>query len=206
MSEAIVTEGSEKGEIRKVCANSECPVHHPKKQRQAGQADAAFKAQQEKQRREEALAQSTGLRVLKAIAEAVPVRLMKRDLLFVVGKLAPLLDERRASILIRQRGMGKPKDGEAPAKLLAAFLNKAEESALGRILVESVILLAMHNQGDTAKILRDAATAYKVDTDAISATVKLEFAAKEKDKSTKKAAPKPPAKAQSKSAKKAAAA
>jgi ParB family chromosome partitioning protein len=206
VSEAIVTEGSEKGEIRKVCANPECPVHHPKKQRQAGQVDAAFKAQQEKQRREEALAQSTGLRVLKAIAEAVPVRLMKRDLLFVVGKLAALLDERRASILIRQHGMGKPKDGEAPAKLLAAFLNKAEESALGRILVESVILLAMHNQSGTAKILRESATAYKVDIDAISATVKQEFAAKEKAKSTKKSTPKPPAKAQSKSAKKATAA
>ena len=30
-AEAIVTEGSEKGELRRVCANPECPVHHPKK-------------------------------------------------------------------------------------------------------------------------------------------------------------------------------
>jgi ParB family chromosome partitioning protein len=206
MAEAIVTEGSEKGEIRKVCANPECPVHHPKKQRQAGRTDATFKAQQEKQRREEVLAQATGLRVLKAISDAVPVRLMKRDLLFVASRLAPMLDERRASVLIRQRGIPKPKDGEAPAKLLAAYLTKAEESALGRILVESVILLAMHNQSDTAKILRDAATAYKVDIDAISATVKQEFVAKEKAKSTKKATAKTPAKAQSKPAKKATAA
>ena len=42
-----------------------------------------MKAAQEKQRREEAHAQATGLRVLKAIGEAVPVRLMKRDLLFL---------------------------------------------------------------------------------------------------------------------------
>ncbi len=39
----------------------------------------------------------------------------------------------------------------APAKLLAAFLPKAEESKLGRILVETVILLSMHNQTDAAK-------------------------------------------------------
>jgi ParB family transcriptional regulator, chromosome partitioning protein len=120
--------------------------------------------------------------------------------------LAATLDERRVSVLIRQHGIGKPKDGEAPAKLLAAYLNKADESALGRILVEAVILLAMHNQSDAAKILRDAAQAYKVDIDAVSAAVKQEFAAKEKAKSAKKATPKPPAKAQSKPAKKATAA
>ena len=45
-----------------------------------------------------------------------------------------MLDERRLSVLIRQHGIGKPKDDAAPAKLLAAFLTKAEESKLGRIL------------------------------------------------------------------------
>ncbi len=200
-AEAIVAEGSEKGEMRKVCANPDCPIHHPKRQNQRNHADAAFKAEQEKRRREEALAQATGLRVLKAIGDAVPVRLMKRDLLFVVARLTAMLDERRIAVLIRQHSMGKPKGGEAPAKLLAAFLPKAEESKLGRILVETVILLSMHNQNDAAKVLRDAAHAYKVDVDAISATVKQEFAAKEKGKASKKIAPR----SASKSAKKAAA-
>ena len=131
---------------------------------------------------------------------------MKRDLLFVVSRLSAMLDERKVAVLIRQHGMGKPKDGEAPAKLLSAFLPKAEESTLGRILVETVILLSMHNQADAAKILREAAHAYKVDVDAISATVKQEFATKEKAKGAKKTAPSTPAKAQSKPAKKAAAA
>ena len=206
MAEAIVTDGSEKGETKRVCANPECPVHHPKKQHQRTHGDAAINAEQEKRHREEALAQATGLRVLRAIGEAVPVRLMKRDLLFVVGKLTAMLDERRAAVLIRQHGMAKPKDGEVPAKLLAAFLSKAEESALGRILVETVILLSMHNQTDTAKTLRDAAQVYKVDIEAISATVKQEFAAKQKAKGAKKATPNTPVKAQSKPAKKAAAA
>jgi ParB family chromosome partitioning protein len=149
-----------------------------------------MKAAQEKQRREEAQAQAAGLRVLKAVGDAVPVRLMKRDLLFVVSRLSAMLDERKLAVLIRQYGVGKPKDGDAPAKLLAAFLSKAEESKLGRILVETVILLSMHNQADAAKILRDAAQVYKVDVDAISATVKQEFAAKDKGKASKKATPK----------------
>ncbi|HEV2395996.1 MAG TPA: ParB/RepB/Spo0J family partition protein [Candidatus Sulfotelmatobacter sp.] len=201
-SEAIVTEGTEKGEMKKVCSNPECPVHHPKKQQQRTHADAAFKAEQEKRRREEAQAQATGLRVLKAIGDAVPVRLMKRDLLFVVERIAAMLDERKLAVLIRQHGIGKPKDGEAPVKLLAAFLPKAEESKLGRILVETVILLSMHNQTDTAKVLRNAAQVYKVDIEAIFATVKQEFAAKEKAKGAKKAAPNTPAKAKSKPVKK----
>ena len=197
-TEAIVTDGSEKGELRKVCADPNCAVHHPK--RQPSKADAAFKAEREKQRREEALAQATGLRVLKAIGEAVPVRLMKRDLLFAVERLTEMLDERRLSILIRQHGIGQPRDSGSPAKLLAAFLPKVEENKLGRILVETVILLSMRTDTDSAKVLRDAAETYKVDIEAISAKVKQEFAAKEKAKSAKKAAPKPPAKAAKKTA------
>jgi len=189
-TEAIVADGTDKGAVRKVCVNPDCPVHHRKRQQQRDHADAAFKAEQEKRRREEAIAQTTGMRVLKAIGEAVPVRLMKRDLLFVAERLTAALDERKLTVLIRQHGIGKPKDDAAPAKLLAAFLPKAEESKLGRILVETAIFLSMHNQTETAKILREAAHAYKVDVDAISATVKQEFAAKEKAKANKKAAPK----------------
>jgi len=199
--EAIVTEGSEKGEIRKICANPECSVHHPKKQQQRKQTDAAYKVEQEKRRREEVLAQATGLHVLKAIGDAVPVRLMKRDLLFVAEGLAAMLDERKVAVLIRQHGIGKPKDDEAPAKAMATFLSKAEESKLGRVLVETIILLSMHNQSDTARVLRNAAQTFRVDIDAISAKVKQEFAAKERTKTAIKVAPKP----QTKTAKKRAA-
>jgi len=199
-AEAIVTDGSEKGETKKVCANPECPIHHPKRQ-QRTQGDAAFKAEQEKRRREEALAQATGLRVLRAIGEAVPVRLMKRDLFFVAGRLTAMLDERRIAVLIRQHGMGKAKEGEAPARVLAAFLPKADEGKLGRILVEAVILLSMHNPHDAAKTLRDAEQAYKVDVDAISAKVKAEFAEKERPNNATKTTPKVPSKDQAKSAK-----
>lgn len=200
-TEAIVADGSEKGELRKVCVQSDCPVHHPKKQQRRERADAAFKAEQEKRRREEALAQTTGMRVLKAIGEAVPVRLMKRDLLFVVSRLTAMLDERKLAVLIRQHGIGKPKDGEAPAQLLAAFLPKAEESKLGRILVETAILLSMHNQTDAARILRDAAQAYKVDVDVISAAVKQEFAAKDKTKAGQRTRSKPSVRQQGKALK-----
>src|SRR6202451_3703510 len=132
VTEAIVADGSEKGELRKVCANPDCPVHHPKKQqRQRVQADGAEKASQEKQRREEAIANTTGIRVLAAIAEAVPVRLMKRDLLFVTERLAGLVEERRLEIVARQRGIKREKDSDSITKLFAANVRRSEEGVLG---------------------------------------------------------------------------
>jgi len=204
-TEAIVADGSEKGEIRKVCANPDCPVHHPKKQQRRTDPDAATKAAQEKQRHEEAIANTTGIRVLAAIAAAVPVRLMKRDLLFVVERLAGLVDERRLEIVARQRGIKREKDSDSIGKLFAAYLRRAEESVLGSVLVELTILLTAARQ-QTAQVLNEAAALYKVDTDAIATKVKQEFAAKDKAKSAKKATPKPSAKQQAKAARKSAAA
>jgi ParB family chromosome partitioning protein len=185
-ADAIITEGSDIGTIHKVCANPECPIHHASKQRPA--TDAAFKAEQEKRRREEAIAQATGLRVLKATSDAVPVRLMKRDLLFVTERLAAVLDERRLAIIFRLQGIGKANGaGDAPAKLLASFLRKADESTLGRVLVAITVLQSAHNSNESAKALREAAEFYKVDVAAITAKVKAEFAAKEKTQTARKA-------------------
>jgi ParB family chromosome partitioning protein len=176
-----------------VCANPECPIHHASKQRPA--TDAAFKAEQEKRHREEAIAQATGLRVLKATSDAVPVRLMKRDLLFVAERLATVLDERRLAVIFRLHGIGKANgNGETPAKLLASFLHKADESTIGRVLVAITVLQSAHSPNESSKALREAAEFYKVDVAAITVKVKQEFTAKEKAKTAKKAAPKLPAK------------
>lgn len=66
-------------------------------------------------------------------------------------------------------------------KTFAAFLRRADEGTLSRLLVESSILLAA-SRGNPSSVLKDAAIAYKVDTDAIAAKVRQEFAAKEKAK------------------------
>jgi len=202
-TEAIVADGLDKGELRKVCTEPDCPIHHPKKQ--PAKADANLKAEQEKQRREEALANATGLRVLQTIVAAVPVRLMKRDLLFIVESLLPLLDERRLVMVARSRGI-RAKEGESVGKLLTAFVRNADESVLNRLVVEVVILLSARSQSDGGKTLKAAAQAYKVDTDAIALKVKQEFATKEKARLSTKPPRKAVAKAQPKPAKKAKAA
>jgi ParB family chromosome partitioning protein len=154
--------------------------------RRSSKADASFKAEQEKQRKEEALANAIGLRVLSSVVAAVPVRLMKRDLLFITEHLLRLLDERTLAILARSRGI-RPAGGEPIGKLLNAFIQKADESTLGRLLVEAVILLSSRSQSDAGKALKTAAQLYKVDTDAIALKVKQEFITKEKVRKASKA-------------------
>jgi len=203
-TDAIVTEGNEIGTVHKVCANPACPVHHPKKANSASANDAQFKAEQEKRRREEAIANATGLRVLSAISAAVPVRLMKHDLLFVAERMVNLLDENRAAILARQHGIKKTKENESIGKLFTSFLRRADESTLGRAVVEAVVLLTA-SRGNASHVLREAAEFYKVDVAAVTAQVKQEFTTKEKAKAAKTATPKPAVKAQAKTAKRAAA-
>ena len=140
-----------------------------------------WKAEQEQQRREQAIANTTGQRVLAAIGSAVPVRLLKRDLLFVIERLMSVLDETRIETLARQHGIRQKRDDGGLAKTFAAFLRRADEGTLSRLLVESSILLAA-TRGNPSVVLKEAATAYKVDTDTIAAKVRQEFVAKGKAK------------------------
>ena len=199
ITEAIVADGEGKGTIHKVCANPDCPVHHPKKKQQRTNADASFKAAQDKQRREEAIANAIGVRTLAAIAEAVPVRLMKRDLLFIAERLAALANENHLAALARQYGIKRAKENDSIPKLFLAFLRQSEESILGSLVVQLALLLAAA-RGNGAQVLREAAAVYKVDTEAIAAKVKREFADREKAQGAKKPAPKPGAKATKKAA------
>jgi ParB family chromosome partitioning protein len=199
-TEAIVSEGVDKGQLLKVCTEPTCAIHHPKPRPQKV-ADAKWKAEQEKERREQAIANVTGLRVLAAIGGAVPVRLMKRDLLFILEKLIQLLDERRLEVLARQHGIRQKRDDGGIRKALTAYFHRADEGTLSRLLVEASIMLAA-SRTNPATVLRDAASTYKVDTDAIALKVKQEFAAKEKEQAAKN----PGTKTQSKAAKKAKAA
>ncbi len=74
-------------------------------------------------------------------------------------------------------------------------VRKADESTIGKLVIEAVILLSARSQSDGGKVLRTAAQAYGVDTDSIALKVKQEFAAKEKARKATKPESKPSAKA-----------
>jgi ParB family transcriptional regulator, chromosome partitioning protein len=129
------------------------------------------------------MANTTSIRIFEAIAEAVPVRLMKRDLLFIAERLVSLIDENRLVAVARQHGIKKAKDNDSIGKLFAAYLRRTEESVLGSVLVQLTLVMAA-SRSNGATVLRDAATLYKVDVEAIALKVKQEFATREKAKTT----------------------
>ncbi|WP_433975465.1 hypothetical protein [Tunturiibacter lichenicola] len=171
---------SDVGTVHKVCANPTCPVHHPKQE--TNRDDSKWKAEQEKQRKEQVIANTTSIRVLKAIGDAVPGA--SDEARFVIcpdTDAFPLLNEWQLQTLARQHGIRKDRETDMLDKLFAAFLRRAAEGTLSRLLVEvSVVIATGRSNGTNA--LREAAAIYKVDTDAIALKVKQEFAAKAKTK------------------------
>lgn len=89
------------------------------------------------------------------------------------------------TLVAKNRGV-RAKGGESIGKLLTASLRTADEGALGRIIVEVIILLSARTQPDSGKVLRAVAQAYKVDIDAIALKVKHEFAAEKKSRAAVK--------------------
>lgn len=201
VTEAIVADGADKGELRKICADPDCPVHHPKSKRQTSRNDAREREEQEKQRRQEAIARATGLRTLEAVGKAVPVRLMKRELLFIATTMVGKLDEPRLGIVAKLHHLSASKDGEPLTKTVLSHLRGVPEGTLGRLIIEMTILLRASSGQDSNRVLADAAKEYNIEVDSIAATVKKEFADREKAKAAKKVAPKSGAKPQTKAAK-----
>ena len=150
-------------------------------------ADASFKAEQEKQRREAGDCQHHRHPRPCAIAAAVPVRLMKRDLLFVAERLAAVAGRKPSGRSLPVSTASRRQRKRLLRQAFAAYLRRAEESELGSVVVE---YHHPRRRPGTATGAAGCGAAYKVDTDAIALKVKQEFAAKEKAKKE----PKPVAK------------
>ncbi len=143
---------------------------------------------------------------MEAIGNAVPVRLMKRELLFIASTMAGKLDQPRLEIVAKLHHLGPSKEDDPLTKTVLSYLRGIPEGTLGRLIVEMTILLRVSSGQDSNRVLSEAAKEYNVSADSIAATVKKEFADREKAKAAKKAAPKQPDKKQSKPAAKRAAA
>ena len=176
-TDAIVSEGIDTGELRKVCTEPDCPVHHPKKRPSHNTDEAKWKGEQEKQRKEHAIANATGIRVLEAITRSRTGAVEDARPAVCRGAAGVIAGRNRLAVVARQHGIKKAKDSDSIAKLFAAYLRRAEESALGGLLVEITVLHAETRQNAT-QVLREAATARKAGIDASALKVKQEFSAK----------------------------
>ena len=116
-------------------SNPACPIHHLAKQ--TNREDGKWNAEQEQRSKEEAVANTTGVRVLRAIGAAVPVRRLKRDLQFLLNQIAPLLDEWRLQALARQHDILKDRETDVIGKFFAAFVRRADKGTLSHLLMEA---------------------------------------------------------------------
>ena len=105
-----------------------------------------------------------------------------------------MLDESHIETLARQHGIRQKRDEGGLTKTLLAFIRRADEGTLSRLMVEATILLAASRHNGTS-VLKDAATLYKVNAEAIGQKVKQEFATKAGAKREPKPEAKPVAKA-----------
>jgi ParB family chromosome partitioning protein len=143
---------------------------------------------------------------LEAIGNAVPVRLMKRELLFIAATMVSKLDPQRLEVVAKLHHLGPSKEDDPLTRTVLGHLRGISEGTLGRLIVEMTILLRISSGQDSNRVLAEAAKEYNVSVESIAATVKKEFADREKAKAAKKATPKLPDKKQSKPAAKRAAA
>ena len=121
------------------------------------------------------------------MSSAVPVRLLKRDLLFILEKAdVSVMDESRIETLARQHGIRRKRDdGGVWRRPSRAFIRRADEGVCFPDFWWSRASCLPLHAATRQPVLKDAATAYKVDTDAITVKVKQEFTAKEKTKNTR---------------------
>ena len=101
---------------------------------------------------------------------------------------AGLLDSDLIVTVMRQHGIRLKRDDGGIRKTAAAFVRRTDGGTHSRLLVESGILLTA-SRSNPAAALKDAAAAYKVNTDAIALKVKQEFAAKQKSKTAHRQRP-----------------
>jgi hypothetical protein len=80
--------------------------------------------------------------LLAAVSAAVPVRLMKRDLLFIGTQLAELVGEGHLETIAKQHGIKRSKATENIGRLFSAYLRRADEGTLSRVVVELTMVLA----------------------------------------------------------------
>jgi hypothetical protein len=78
---------------------------------------------------------------------------MKRDLLSGIERLLFLMDDNRVEMLARQHGIRQKRDDGGVKKTFTAFVRRADEGTLSRLVVEASILLAA-SRGNSTVILK----------------------------------------------------
>ena len=187
MTDAIVMDGGNRGQIVKVCADRNCRVHHADTpSRQQLQCD---RARERKRIEKEKIAVTARHRILAAILERVSVPLKKADLLTVAQHVLTSVPYNRLPLLAKRHKVEIEKSGASTVELLSKHISRHDESDLSRLLLEiSLLESAYRNGGDPeSDVLLTTAKRYRIDAEKTEKAVAQEFATKQEKKEKKTA-------------------
>lgn len=198
MKDAIVAEGAERGQTVKVCAEQNCAVHFADRR----EPDAGEVAKQRESRRQELLKRNLEAtirhRIFAEVLKKVTAPLERTDLVLVLQVLLDKLNPVRKETLARRHKLGS-----APAQLstaskvhaeLVRFFQRSDETALAKLLLETVLLDDVEQVStDAPEYLIRAAKQHRVDTVKVREAVVQEFAAKQAKQTVKRSKDKPKA-------------
>jgi len=183
MSEAIVVDGTERGRIAKVCAESNCPVHFADRRAPKPEQVAKEREQRRKELERQKLEATVRHRTLAELLKRIGAPLDRADLALVasaiVNKLEPLWKE----LLARRHKLieGAVSEVTQPQvqQAIARMLRQADEGALSKLLIE-VALLESVDRTPTSDpdVLNATAKRHRVDVDKVRKAVEQEFSAK----------------------------
>jgi ParB family transcriptional regulator, chromosome partitioning protein len=184
MTEAIVMDGGNRGQIVKVCADPNCRVHYADKP--SPQQLQRDRAQERKRIEKEKIAITARHRILAAILERVSVPMKKADLLAVAQHILGTVPYSRIPLLAKRHKLQADKSSVASVELLQKHVSRYDESALSRLLLEVSLLESAYRNGggNDDDVLLNAARRYRIDPDKMQKAVAQEFGAKQKKKAT----------------------
>ncbi|MDX2181152.1 MAG: ParB/RepB/Spo0J family partition protein [Bryobacteraceae bacterium] len=179
MSQGLVVDGANRGQILTVCAEPTCTVHHA----EALESKAARDKVWADQRREDAMRKvelTARKQILSAVLDKVVVPLKKADLeTIATAFLQHLPSEYRTALSQRHKlETGKPSTDAAP--LLEVKLRGLDEIGLCRLLVEISLLESVSNGYSRGERLEATVKRYRIGAEKIRESVRTEFEAKRK--------------------------
>jgi ParB family chromosome partitioning protein len=187
MTDAIVMDGGNRGQIVKVCADVDCKTHHG--YRPSPQQLQRDRQQERKRIEKEKIAITARHRILAAILERVSVPLKKADLLTIAQHVLASVPYNRLPLLAKRHKLKIKKSSISLAELLVKHVSRYDESGLSRLLLEISLLESAYRSGGDpdGDVLLSTAKRCRIDAEKLEKAVAHEFATKQKKKEKKSA-------------------
>jgi hypothetical protein len=176
----------EKGRLVKICANTDCKVHFPNRQKEEVQR-LKFKAEKKAANRKMKQTISLRHRLLADVLKRVKPQFGTEQMRMVACFALRSLSHELACRLAKRHGLQNPKDPRdyQMAEKARTLYKKADAAELAVLIFEAMLLdsaeRTTQNKGDDP--LSIAASLFKIDTKALRASVAKE----EQEKARKKA-------------------